>query len=128
VLVLLLFHLPEFTLQEAVVPEIFQITNIRHTDERGVLNYDSRVSITHKGTVSYQNRKIMAKILKNNIPLNFVIATLNGPDYIKYAHTNGVHIMGGQGCSDNLWTPGEMTYIEFNHGTFHPGDSVTFEV
>ena len=126
--VLLMFHMPNFAWQETPVPEIFKITNIRHVDENGVLNYDSRMVVTHTGTVDYQNRNLMAKIIKNEVPLDFVIATLNGNDYINHAHTTGVHIMGGAGCSGDLWTPGEMTYIEFSHGTFHPGDTVTFEV
>jgi hypothetical protein len=126
--VLLFFHLPQFTLEEQTVPVIFKITNIRHVNENGVLNYDSRMVLIHTGTVNYQNRNLMAKIVKNGIPLNFVIATLNGDDYIKHAHTQGVHIIGGAGCSGDLWTPGEMTYIEFSHGTFHPGDDVIFEV
>jgi hypothetical protein len=120
--------MPNFAWQDTPVPEIFKITNIRHVDEHGVLNYDSRMVLTHTGTVDYQNRNLMAKIIKNEVPLNFVIATLNGNDYINHAHTAGVHIMGGAGCSGDLWTPGEMTYIEFSHGTFHPGDTVTFEV
>ena len=127
-LVLLLFQMPNFAWQDAAVPAIFKITTIRHVDEHGVLNYDSRMVLVHSGTLDYQNRNLMAKILKNDVPLNFVIATLNGNDYINHAHTQGVHIIGGAGCSGDLWTPGEMTYIEFSHGTFHPGDSVTFEL
>lgn len=127
-LVLLLFQMPNFALQDAAVPEIFKIDSIRHVDEYGQLNYDSRMVLIHTGSVDYQNRNLMGKILKNAVPLNFGIATLNGYDYINYAHTQGVHIMGGQGCSGDLWTPGEMIYIEFSHGTFHPGESVTFEV
>jgi hypothetical protein len=127
-LVLLLFQMPNFAWQDTAVPAIFKITTIRHVDEHGVLNYDSRMVLIHAGSIDYQNRNLMAKILKDEVPLNFVIATLNGNDYINHAHTQGVHIMGGPGCSGNLWTPGEMTYIEFSHGTFHPGDSVTFEV
>lgn len=118
-----------FVLQNSTsVPEIFKITTIRHVNEHGVLNYDSRMVLIHTGTENYPNRNLMAKIFKNAVPLNFVIATLNGNDYINHAHTTGVHIIGGPGCSGDLWTPGEMTYIEFSHGTFHPGDSVTFEV
>jgi hypothetical protein len=120
--------MPNFAWQDTAVPAIFKITTIRHVDEHGVLNYDSRMVLVHSGTINYQNRNLMAKILKNDIPLNFVIATLNGNDYINHAHTQGVHIMGGSGCSGDLWTPGEMTYIEFSHGTFHPGDSVTVEM
>jgi hypothetical protein len=127
-LVLLLFQMPNFAWQDTAVPAIFKITAIRHVDEHGVLNYDSRMMLLHAGTIDYQNRNLMAKIKKNEIPLNFVIATLNGNDYINHAHTPGVHIIGGPGCSGDLWTPGEMTYIEFSHGTFHPGDCVTFEV
>jgi hypothetical protein len=118
----------QVALLDTDAPEIFKVTTIRHVDEHGVMNYDSRLVLVHTGTIAYENRKLMAKIKKNDVPLNFVIATLNGNDYINYAHTTGVHIIGGPGCSGNFWTPGEMTYIEFSHGTFHPGDRVTFEV
>jgi hypothetical protein len=121
-------QIPNFAWQETAVPEIIKITTIRHVDEHGVLNYDSRMVLVHAGTIGYPNRNLMAKIVKNDVPFNFVIATLNGNDYIHYAHTPGIHIIGGPGCSGDLWSPGEMTYIEFNHGTFRPGDKVTFEV
>jgi len=127
-LVLLLFQMPNFAWQDTPVPVIFKITNIRHVNEYGVLNYDSHMILIHTGTIDYQNRNLMAKILKNGVPLNFVIATLNGYEYIAHAHTQGIQTMRGPGCSQNLWTPGEMIVIDFNHKTFRPGDNVTFEV
>ena len=70
----------------------------------------------------------MAKIYKNGIPLSFIIATFNGHDYIAYAHTHGVDVIGGSGCSGNTWSVDEMTYIDFNDRTFYPGDNVQLEV
>ncbi len=88
-----IFQLPNFV--TGSVPAIFNITNIRHVNDNGVLTYDSRMVIKNTGTVSYPNRNLMAKIYKNGISLNFMITTLNGHDYIAFAHTQGVDIIGG---------------------------------
>ena len=36
--------------------------------------------------------------------------------------------MGGLGTHDFSWYPRNTLYIDYNQGTFHPGDVVTFEV
>ena len=116
------------TMFDGSVPVIFQITKIRDVNDNGVLTYDSRVILVNAGTIGYQNRNLMARIYRNSIPLTFIIATMNGHDYIAYAHTNGVDTMGGPGCSGNTWDPGELTYIDFKDKTFHPDDVVMIEV
>jgi len=117
------FQLPNFVVGS--VPAIFNITTIRHVNDAGVMTYDSRMVIKNTGTVSYPNRNLMAKVYKNDLSLSFVIATLNGHDYIAYAHTHGVDIIGGSG---DTWSPEEMTYIDFSDRTFRHGDNVQLEV
>jgi len=109
-------------------PVIFEITKIRHVNDAGVLTYDSRVMLVNVGTADYKNRNLMAKIYRNDIPLTFIIASMNGNDYIAHYHTKGVDIMGGPGCSGTTWSPGEMLYIDFKDRTFHPEDTVRVEV
>ncbi|MDD1704615.1 MAG: type IV pilin [Methanoregula sp.] len=121
-----IFLLPNFV--AGPVPALFNITTIRHVNDDGVMTYDSRMVIKNTGTVAYPNRNLMAKVYRNGIPLSFVIATLNCHDYIAYAHTQGVDIIGGSGCSGDIWSPGEMTYIDFSDRTFYPGDNVQLEV
>jgi len=109
-------------------PVVFEITKIRHVNDNGVLTYDSRVMLINVGNEDYKNKNLMAKIYRNNIPLTFVMGSLNGNDYIAHYHTNGVDIMGGPGCSGTTWSPGEMLYIDFKDRTFHPEDSVRIEI
>jgi hypothetical protein len=109
-------------------PVVFEITKIRHVNDAGVLTYDSRVMLVNTGCEEYRNRDLMAKIYRNDIPLTFVIASMNGNDYIAHYHTQGVDIMGGPGCSGSTWSPGEMLYIDFKDRTFHPEDTVRIEV
>ena len=120
------FPLPEWKI--TTIPAIFVITNVIHVDDyTGKLNYDSRLIIIHKGTISYKNSNLKATVYRNGKPLNCVISTMNGHDFISTAHF-GVQWMGGAGCSGNTWTPGEMTAIDFTDGTFHPGDSVQLDI
>jgi hypothetical protein len=109
-------------------PVIFEITKIRHVNDAGVLTYDSRVMLVNVGSEDYKNKNLMAKIYRNDIPLTFVMGSLNGNDYIAHYHTHGVDIMGGPGCSGTTWSPGEMLYIDFKDRTFHPEDTVQIDV
>jgi flagellin-like protein len=107
---------------------VFEITKIRHVNDMGVLTYDSRVMLVNIGNDNFKNRNLMAKIYRNGIPLTFIIASMNGNDYIAHYHTQGVDIMGGPGCSGATWSPGEMLYIDFKDRTFHPEDTVRIEI
>lgn len=126
IMLALLLQMP--AILDPTPPLIFEITNIRHVNDAGVLTYDSRVVMIHTGSVDYQNKNLMAKIYRNDVPLSFVMGSLNGNDYIAHYHTSGVDIMGGEGCRGNTWSPGEMLYIDFNDRTFHPEDTVRIEV
>jgi len=121
-----LLQLPNFF--DPTVPAIFNITTIRHTNDYGTMTCDSRMVIKNTGRVSFPNRNLFAKVYRNGVLLHVTIATMNGHDYIAYAHTSGVQTMGGKGCSEDTWAPDETTVIDFNDHTFRPGDTVQLEV
>lgn len=108
------------------VPTIFEITTIEHT-KNGILTYESYMVVKNIGDVAYDNRKLYAKTYRNGILLPCFISTLNGNDFIP-VKPYGIYIMGGLGTRDTPWYPGYTIYIDYNQGTFHPGDIVVFEV
>jgi FlaG/FlaF family flagellin (archaellin) len=124
----MLLYWPLLQFFSTPVPAIFTITNIDSTDEiTKKINFDSRVIIINSGTASYQNKNLKAIFYKNGVKVNANIQTLNGHDFISTVHT-GVQWMGGMGCEGLTWTPGEMTAIDLNDGTFRPGDSVQIDI
>ena len=127
VLVLLLFQMPNFFLQDSEVPAIFKITKIRHTNENGVLNYDSYMVVINSGGTGYENQNLYAKTYKNGIPLDCVISTMNGNKFISSQHF-GVQNLAGFGAKGVTWYSNAMIWIDYTDKTFHPGDEVTFEV
>ena len=125
VLVLLMFHLPY--LYDSSVPAIFKITNIRHTNEHGALNYDSYMVVMNTGTTGYRNANLYAETYRNGVNLDCRIETLNGHAFIPTHHFK-IQTLGGAGSQGTLWNPIELIFIDFKDGTFHPGDLVTFDV
>ena len=124
----MLLNMLSFQYLVTPIPAIFVITNVIHVDDyNGKLNYDSRLIITHKGTISYKNSNLKAKVYRNGSPLNCVIETLNGNEFINTVHY-GVQWIGYAGCSGATWTPGEMSAIDLNDGTFHPGDTAQIDI
>lgn len=119
-------NLPEFKIK--MVPEIFVITSVLHIDdESGAFDYDSRVIVLNTGPGTYNNKDLKARIYRNEVPLNCVIETLNGVDFISTAHF-GVDKLKGPGCQGLTWLPGEMISINLNDGTLHPGDTVRIDI
>jgi len=120
------FPFPEW--KTTTIPAIFVITNVVHVDEyTGHMNYDSRLIIRHTGTVSYNNANLRAFVYRNGKPLDCIIDTLNGHDFISTIHT-GVQWIGYAGCSGTTWAPGEMSAIDLTDGTFHPGDLAQIDI
>ncbi len=127
-LILLLLWLPVFTWQTpAEPPATIEIQLICHTDENGILNYDSRVILRHNGTERIANDGVRAVFYRNDLPVACNIETLNGYKFIS-THHHGVQWMGGSGCRDTYWNPGEKTVIDFTDGTFHRGDQVQVDI
>ena len=128
-LVLLMIKVQPFAWTlEKEIPEIFTITSIESIDEiTGHLNFDSRVILLHTGQITYQNKNLKANFFKNGQPVSSTIITMNGHDFIGTSHY-GVQWMGGSGCSEATWSPGERICIDFTDGTFHPGDRVQVDI
>ena len=124
-LVLLLFHIPNFTLEASEVPAIFKITLIKHTNENGNLNYDSYMVVINSGNTNYKTQDLYAKTYRNGIILNSVIGTMNGQSFISSHHFGVQYIKGLKG---QTWNCGQSIGIDYKDKTFHPGEEITFEV
>ncbi|MHB8163694.1 MAG: hypothetical protein ACYDDV_04995 [Methanoregula sp.] len=61
---------------------------------------------------------------KNGVALDCRITTLDGNKFISTRHF-GVQYMSGLG---NTWNAGQKISIDYKDKTFHPGDTITFEV
>ncbi|PKL58412.1 MAG: hypothetical protein CVV34_02420 [Methanomicrobiales archaeon HGW-Methanomicrobiales-5] len=125
VLILLLCHIPNFALPDTEAPAIFKITNIRHTNENGILNYDSYMVVINSGEITYNTQNLYAKTYRNGILLDSVITTMNGHDFISSHHFGIQYIVGMTG---QKWNSQQRIGIDFKDRTFHPDDVVIFEV
>lgn len=112
---------------DPTVPAVFEITKIRHTNPDGILDYDSYMVVKNCGTSAFDNRKLYAKTYRNGVLLPCKIPTMNGHDFVPVQHY-GIQTLGGPGSYDFFWYPDAMIYIDYSKGTFHPGDTVQFEV
>ena len=120
------FRIPDF--QFGPVPAVFVITNVFHVDDyTGAMNYDSRLIVKNAGTTTFKNAGLSAAISKNGKPLNCVIQTLNGHDFISTVH-HGVQWIGYAGVDGETWLPGEMSAIDLTDGTFRPGDTAQLDI
>ncbi len=108
-------------------PSFIEIHRVIHTSEQGDLTYDSRVVLLHNGTIPYYNDNLTATFYRNGTRLSCTIETLNGHNFIK-THHFGIQTMGGLGCRQEKWNPGEKIVFDFTDGTFHPGDTITVEI
>lgn len=128
---LLMVQLPH--IYDDSVPAIFKITNIRHVDEHGTLNYDSYLVMVNAGTSGYRNKNLYVKTYVNGNPANAHIVTLNADAFCSSVHT-GVETIGGTGTTGSesstlaKWYPSQHIAIDYSHDTFHPGDMVKIEV
>jgi hypothetical protein len=130
----MILMLPSLTWVNGEVPAIFKITSISHIDDKtGVLNYDSYMVLVNAGTSGYRNRNLSAKTYVNGIQVDRRITTLNADAFCHSVHT-GIERIGGLGSRGSMldanaqWYPGQHLWIDYSRGTFHPGDTVKFEV
>ncbi len=126
-IVFLLIHLPSFDVGLIGTPSIFQILSVYHQDEKGRLNYDSRIILSNSGTKSFENKDLRAEFFRNGSKIPAVIETMNGDLFISTPH-HGIQTMGGLGCSGQTWLPLEKISIDFTDGTFHPGDRIRIDI
>lgn len=125
VLVLLMFRMPAISWEKP--PSFLEIQAVYHTNENGLLNYDSRVLLCHTGTVSLENDRLKPVFYRNGLIVPCHISTMNGHKFIPTVHI-GVQTMAGLGCSGETWEPREKILIDFTDGTFYPGDRIMMEV
>jgi hypothetical protein len=118
---------------EAQVPAVFKITNVVHTNQYGKMIRESYLVLTNKGRQSYRNRYLYVKLFVNGIQVDLDLPTLNG-DASCHLHHHGFKNIGGQGSDGGMdksnaqWYPDQMIWIDFNDGTFGPGDTIRIEV
>jgi hypothetical protein len=125
-ILLLLSQLPAF-LTSTEVPAVFEIASIRHTNQYGVLNYESYMVVKNTGTTGYDNRNLYAKTFRNNQLLPCLIPYINFNKFI-WVHPYGIETIGGAGTNNYQWSPGTTIFIDYSQGTLRPGDIVQFEV
>jgi len=123
---LLALQLPNLN-YDPTVPTVFEITKIRHTNPSGALDYDSYMVVRNSGKIAYDNRNLYARTYRNGALLPCDIPTMNGNDFLP-THHYGIQTLGGFGSHDFLWYPEATISIDYAQGTFHPGDTVQFEV
>lgn len=109
--------------------QYIEITAVYHQDDEGqhLMNYDSRVLLTHKGTRELENDDLRALIFRNGIQLNCNIVTMNGVKVQSTVHT-GFSRLSGPGSQGKTWAPGETLTIDLNNGTLHPGDELRIDI
>jgi flagellin-like protein len=133
ILVLLMCLGFRFPQGDTQVPDIFKIIYVNHFDKNGKLDYNSYVTLINTGKRSYRNKYLYVKLFVNNIPSNAKLPTLNGYAFCNSDHT-GVKNIGGPGTKGNMeysisrWYEGQEIFIDYNDGTFHPGDTICIEV
>lgn len=126
-LILILLTLVPGQLYDLSAPTIFEITDIRHTNEHGQVNLESYMTVTNIGNNPFDNRRLYARTYRNGKLLACLIPTFNGDGFIQ-VHPYGIQTLGGPGSYNYLWQPHRQVYIDYSQGTFRPGDSVQFEV
>ena len=127
-LVILMFQFPDIFYDPIhPLPSFLEISGVYHTDEHGILNFDSRVILMHNGTERLENGALRAEFFRNGTKISALITTLNGNEFIS-THHYGVQTMGGLGCSGLYWDPKEKIVIDFSDNTFHSGDTIRVDI
>jgi hypothetical protein len=126
ILVLLLFHMPNFYIEDQKIPAIFKITKVRHLNEQGESKLDSYVVVMNTVTKNFKSKNLYAKTYKNGILLNCAIPTLNGDDFVAKAHHYDVQYISG--ATGDTWYAGATIAIDYKDKTFRPGDTIQFDV
>lgn len=120
-----MLHMPEFC--DKLAPPLIVVTSVLHTTPSGHTQQASRVFIENTNAIEYKNRDLMAEFFKNRKKLYARIYTLHGTDFIPTQHF-GVATIGGSGCRDDYFSPGERIEINLKDGYYGPGDLVELRV
>lgn len=124
-LLMLLAMLPTGPQTEPEPPII--ITKISHVNAgAGKMTYASRITFKNNSSTTYENDNLRAVIYVNGCK-SCIIQTLNGHLLIP-SHHYGVKTLGGEGCRDRFWNPGEEMTADLTDWTFYPGAEVTLKI
>ncbi len=121
----LMFQIPHMEIYKP--PSFLEIKKVYSTNEAGTMNYDSRVSSIIMVQSNWRMTVLRLHFLEITRNWIAVSGTMNGHNFIPTVHI-GIQTMGGSGCTGTWWEPGEQIMIDFTDGTFHPGDTIRFEV
>jgi hypothetical protein len=108
-----------FASADTSAPVIFKITDIIQST-----NFDSKMVLQNTDTINYKSKNLYAMTYKNGVALDCRITTLDGNKFISTRHF-GVQYISGLG---NTWNAGQKISIDYKDKTFHPEDTITFEV
>jgi hypothetical protein len=121
-----MFHMPNIDMEEIKVPAIFKIIDVQHVYKFGNGHFDSYMVVMNTANHGYSNKEIYAKTYKNGALLNCAIPTLNAHDFAGGSHHYDVQKLVGAG--GETWYAGATIGIDYENGTFHPGDLITLEI
>ncbi len=126
VLLMVLAMIPSWSWMEPADPPIV-ITEIAHTSKAtGEFTRASRIVLLNNGSTAYENDGLKAIFYKNGQKV-CTVQTLNGYRLIP-SHHYGVKTLGGEGCRNSHWNPGEELELDLTDHTFYPGIQVTVEI
>jgi hypothetical protein len=129
ILAAFLFWMPH--LCDPFPPSIIKIEEFHDYDDRSghQLNYDSRILLRNRGTKDLPNRQITGVFYSDGKRVPCTLNSFHGednPDGV--IHHSGFETMGGEGCRGLTWEVGTAVLIDFNNGSFRPGQMVRVDI
>lgn len=133
-MVLLILEPFPHCLPEEPVPAIFEITNIRHTNDYGQMVEEGWVVLKNTDILDYKNSDMFVLTYVNGKKIPAEIPTLNADQLAQTVGHNGVQLLYGSGSSGSrkkqtaYWVSGSKLAINYNNHFIRPGDVVTIEI
>lgn len=124
----LLFWLPH--LCDPFPPSVIRIAGFHDYDDRSgnLLNYDSRILLRNSGTENLPNRQLTAAFYCDGVRVRCNLESFHGEDTPGGSIHTGYEKIKGEGCRGETWESGASVLIDFNNGTFLPGQTVRVDI
>jgi hypothetical protein len=109
----------------------------RRSSDREFHDYDDRTGTSSTTTAGYPpelgttdlpNRLITAAFYCDGVRVRCNLESFHGTDVPGGAIHTGFEKMGGEGCSGETWEVGTVVLIDFNNGSFLPGQTVRVDI